>query len=133
MTGFEIDGLAWVTGCKEMRVMLITESDASGMMLDGTYLSDPLGTWIQYDVTMACPFGKEDLYNTIHDLLSKPVKEHTFRFPYRDSSVTFKGRVTSGPRDNLFQVQGNNYWEGCSFTVVSNKAVTVPTSGGSSS
>lgn len=126
---FSIDGLTWEVRCKIERVTELPESDASGMMLNRSYLSDVWGTWVRYTVSIAVPFGREEEYYAIRDRLDAPVEGHTFVMPFNADFITFAGRVLS-VRDVLYETSRGNYWEGCTFEAISNDPIKVPTIGG---
>lgn len=117
---FTIDGLEWQYPCQITREAKLTASEISSLMLDKNYFNDCLGTWMQYTVVIAVPFGSEDEYAQIYESLTQPVDGHVFVFPYNNSTITITARVT-GVTDVWVKMPGNkNYWKGTEFTVIAN-------------
>lgn len=118
-----IDGTSWPVVSKVERTSEMRESDISGLMLDKTYFSDVIGTYMSYDVTLAVPPGQERDYSDLYEVLTQPVGYHTFLVPYGQSTLEISGRVES-VKDTLLVVttaRGTTQrWHGVSFTVLSN-------------
>lgn len=117
---FSIDGLTWDVPCTVERTANITPSEISGMLLDKSYFNDVLGTYMEYTVQVAVPFGREDDWNTIYEALTAPVDGHTCVFPYNGSTINITGRVESVQDGWVRMPQSHNYWKAIRFTVISN-------------
>ena len=117
---WSVDGIEWNIPCKIERTAEITASEISGALLDKTYFNDVLGTYMKYDISIAVPFGMEDVYTEIYETLAEPIDAHTFILPYNQSTVTIIGRVESISDQYVYINGAKNYWKGFSFTVISN-------------
>lgn len=117
---FSIDGLEWQYPCQITREAKLTASDISGMMLDKSYFNDCLGTWMQYTVVIAVPFGSEDQYAQIYESLTQPVDGHVFVLPYNNSTIEITARVTEVQDVWVRMSDNKNYWKGTQFTVIAN-------------
>lgn len=114
---FYIDAVPFDFWCDIERTSKIEESDNSGMMLNGNIKKDPIATYLTYDVTLVVPLGQENLYSTLYEIITNPVKEHTFVFPYNQNTIEFKGFIST-VSDRLFRQKDNvNIWRGTKFTV----------------
>lgn len=117
---FTVDGLSWSIPCDIERTAEVTSSDISGMLMDGSYFNDVLGTYMKYTVTV-CPNPHQmGDYYSLFRLLSEPVDGHTFVLPYDDDTIQITGRVED--ISDIYVRMPNNgvYWKGASFTVISN-------------
>ena len=114
-----IDGLTWNVPCKITRTAALQASDISGLTMDLGYMNDVYGTYMSYDVELPVPQSMKDEYSAIYELLTDPVDGHSFTLPYNQDYIQITGRVMS-VKDVLYRTSDGNYWEGCSFTVISN-------------
>ena len=105
---FTVDGVEWPVKCKIVRKVELKASEISGIMMDFSYLNDCIGKWMGYDLAIVCPFGKEDLYNQLHSILSDPVDGHQFVMPDGAGTLTVTARVLS-LRDTLYEGENGNY------------------------
>ena len=117
---FSIDGMQWSYPCRIVRTAEVTASEISGLLLDKSYFNDVLGTYMSYEVTIAIPIGKESEYATIYEALTDPVDGHAFVFPYNSGTVQITGRVASVKDNYVRKPGGAVFWQGTTFTVVSN-------------
>lgn len=102
MPTFYIDGTEYTLPCSLQRNTRKRESDNSGYMMNGHYNADYLGTYIDYNVTIAIPKGSENEYANLYDLLSDPkIELYTFTMPYNQKYITFTGKVDN-LSDNYF-------------------------------
>lgn len=116
---FSVDAVPFTFPCDIERTSTIEESDNSGMMLNGNIKKDPIATYLSYKVTLVVPLTDTHrvTYTRLYEMLNSPVPEHTFVFPYNQSTIEFKGFVSS-ISDKLFRVENNaNIWRGTSFEV----------------
>ena len=117
---WSIDGMDWDYPCTINRVADIESSSISGMMMDGTYFNDVLGTYLRYSVSVAVPIGKESKYDAIYKLLTAPDSYHRFEFPYGQTMVSINGRV-SMVSDSFVRLSGSKQtWRKITFDVTSN-------------
>lgn len=119
---FSIDGQQWPYPCDIARTAEIRSSEVSGLMLDGTYYNDVLGTFMQYTVKLAVPFNHRDTYAAFYEMITAPVEGHTFVFPYNNTSITITGRVENISDVYVRLPNGGVAWKGIQFTVTSNVA-----------
>ncbi len=117
---FSVDGITWEYPCQIERTAEIQASDLSGLMLNLDYFNDVQGIWMEYDVTIAVPFGSEDDYYTIYETLTQPVDGHLFVLPYNNSEITVTARVLSVADALVRMPEGKNYWKGTTFKIVAN-------------
>lgn len=116
---WSIDGVGWDIPCQILRTAEVKASDISGIMLNGAYFNDVLGTYMSYEVAIAVPWNMLEEYYQVYELLTNPVSGHTFVLPYNDDVVEFTGRVESVSDEWVYR-NGNNWWKGVRFTAVSN-------------
>lgn len=122
---FTIDGIEWDYPCTVERTAKVTSSEISGMLLNKQYFNDVLGTWMQYAVTVAVPFGREEEYTDLYETLTYPKDGHQFVLPYNEGTIQVTGRVSS-VSDRW--VRSHNHWRQIKFTVTANhpsKALTL--------
>ena len=89
-----VDGVTYTLVIGVKRRSIVTSSDNSGTLLDGTYYNDVIGTYLQYEISVAIPAGEEDTYASLYEVLTNPVAYHDFVFPYNNTSVLVRGRVS---------------------------------------
>lgn len=117
---FSVDGIMWSVPCSIQRVSEITPSEISGMMLDGSYFNDVLGTYLSYTVSLAVPLNMRDDYNQIYEVLTNPVDGHAFVLPYNSGTISITGRVGNVSDVYVRMANGGIYWKGIQFEVTSN-------------
>ena len=115
----KIDNITWDVPCKIVRKAEIKGSEISGLMLDGSYFNDVLGTYMSYTVAIAAPMNMLNEYGALYEALSDPYDGHEFVLPYNQGSIWITGRVVS-VQDTHYQIANGVYWEGCTFDVVAN-------------
>lgn len=121
LKGFTVDGNTYDLVYGVSRQINKRSTDLSGYMMDGSYNSDVIGTYVQYDVTMAVPSGNEAEYAALF-LVLEDKNNHEFVMPFGQGTKTFSGRVT-GLSDTFVKAQGNTQiWRAIKFTVTSNEA-----------
>lgn len=117
---WSIDGIEWTVPCDILRTAEIKPSEISGLLLNKRYFNDVLGTYMAYEIGVAVPFGKEDEYTRLYEILTAPIGEHTFIMPYNQDTVTFLGRVEN-VKDAFVRIPGGKkYWKGLTFTAIAN-------------
>lgn len=119
---FYVDGTQWPYPCDITREAELRQSDVSGLMLDGSYYNDVLGTFMSYTVKIAVPLNHKDDYTTLYETLTDPVEGHTFVLPYNQGTIQIVGRVENISDVYVRLPNGGIYWNGIQFTVVSNTA-----------
>lgn len=120
----KIDGTSYdvVTGIK--RVAEIKPSEISGMLLDKRYFNDVIGTYLRYTISVAIPYGKEDQYEGLYEVLSNPVSDHHVILPYNQTTVEIVGRIET-ISDTFFRQERRggdiiNIWRSITFDVIAN-------------
>lgn len=117
---FMIDGILWDVPCDIERGADIKASEISGMLLDGSYFNDVLGTYLSYSVKLVVPLNRRDDFAEVYEKITEPVDGHVCVFPYNGDSITVTGRI-SNVKDVWVRLAGGaNYWKGISFTVTAN-------------
>lgn len=117
---FTVDGMQWSYPCDIDRVAEMQASDISGLLLNKQYFNDVIGTFLKYTVTIVVPFGKENDYVRLYNVLTDPVDAHSFSLPYDQGSISITGRVTDISDVYRKLADGSVHWRGIKFTVISN-------------
>lgn len=118
---FTIDNVEYKMPCSISRKAAVKSSGNSGDLLDGTYYNDVLGTYMEYDITVAVPTGMEDTYSQLYEMLTDPVSEHIVTMPYNQTTITFAARVET-VSDKLYREEGTTrIWRNTSFTVTASE------------
>jgi hypothetical protein len=122
---FQIDGREWDYPCQIDRIVELTDSDVSGLMMDKREHHDVIGAYLRFEVTVAFPIlrnrnrPEKAAYYGIHNELTDPVDAHEFVMPYNDGFVTVTAHVDS-VRDTYVRLPHDvDYWQGISFTCTS--------------
>lgn len=129
---FSIDGVAFDMPASIHRTSNIKSSDLSGDLLDGNYFNDVIGTYVEYEISVAVPVQEEENYAALYEMLTRPVPEHTVRMPYNDGMITFKARIET-VSDKLYRADDKrtmwdrNIWRGTTFTVKATRPQKVAT------
>ena len=124
---FVIDGTQWPYPVDITRVSEVRPSEVSGMMLDGSYYNDVLGTFMQYTVKIVVPLNQRDAYTALYEILNAPVEGHTFVLPYNQGVINITGRIENVSDVYVRLPNGELAWRGIQFDVASNhptKALT---------
>lgn len=119
---FLVDNIQWEFPCDIERTAEIVSSDISGMMMDTRYFNDVIGTYMKYTVTIVVPFGKENEYSQLYQVLSDPLADHGFEFPYNESTIYFFGRITNIKDVYRKLPDGTIHWRGIQFDAIANHA-----------
>ena len=117
---FTIDGVEWDIPCKIERTAEIKESELSGLMLDKSYFSDPVGTYMKYSIGIAVPFGMDQEYEAIYELLTDPVDGHSCVVPYNRGTITITGRIVTVSDVYVKMPNDKNYWRNTKFDIIAN-------------
>lgn len=117
---FTVDGITWNIPCNIKREALVTASEISGQLLDGSYFNDILGTYMQYTISLVGNPGNPNEYNAIYEKLTEPVEAHTFVLPYNQSTIQLTARVESVNDVYVRLANGGIYWKGTEFTIIAN-------------
>lgn len=127
---FIIDNSEYTFATSVKRRSVVVSSDNSGMLMDGTYYNDVIGTYLEYDVSLAIPEGQQDAYVTFYETITSPVAYHDFVLPYNNSSVVVRGRIQN-ISDSYLQKnsQGKVTWRNIRFTIA--ESIPHKTSSGS--
>lgn len=117
---FTVDGMEWTFPCDISRVSEMTASEISGMLLNKNYFNDVIGTFLKYTITLVVPFGGEDDYVRLYDILTDPVDAHAFVLPYNAGTINLTGRVQNVSDVYKRLANGTIHWKGIKFDVVAN-------------
>lgn len=122
--GISIDDVVYsvVTGIQ--RVAKVTPSQISGMLLDKTYFNDVIGTYMEYTITIAVPYGKEQEYSQLYEILTNPVADHRIILPYNQTTIEIVGRIET-VSDSYFRQENRNgelvnIWRSITFDITAN-------------
>lgn len=117
---FTIDGVDYNVKCTIERAAEIKESSISGIMLNGRFFRDVLGTYYSYDIRLEMPLKNKGRYHSLIEQLTQPVDGHTFVLPYNSDTIELTGKVDD-PEDVWVKLpSGYTYWDGLKFTIASN-------------
>ena len=116
---FILDNTEYTFAVSVKRRSVVVSSDNSGMLMDGTYYNDVIGTYLEYDVSFAIPEGQQDAYVAFYEAITSPVAYHDFVLPYNNQSVVVRGRIQN-ISDTYMQKnsQGKVTWRNISFTII---------------
>ena len=117
---FTIDGVEWDVPCDITQNPEVKASDISGLMLDGSYFNDVIGTYLSYTVKMAVPFDRVNEFKAIYEIITAPVSGHTMILPYDDGTITINARISGISKIYVRLPNGAIYWKGIQFTATSN-------------
>ncbi len=119
--GIIIDGNEYDMIVSAKRKAKLEQSDNVGLLMDRHYHNDIIGTYFEYDISLAVPTGKEYEYVALYNVLTDPVAEHDFILPYNNHYIAIKGRVEE-VSDEYYHKEGTKQiWKGISFTVIATK------------
>lgn len=126
---FTVDGMLWDLPCDIQRTAEMQSSEISGLLLNKEYFNDVIGTYLSYTITIVVPFGSENLYTKLYEVLTDPVDAHSFLLPYNRGNIAITGRV-----DNISDVyrrmpDNSVHWVGIQFNVISNTPTKTHTLG----
>lgn len=116
---WSVDGTSWDLPCDVSRVANVESSEISGMMLDKSYFNDVIGTFMEYDIKVAVPFGMESEYNELYEILTDPVDGHEFVLPYANGNISVTGRVDD-VSDDYVETDSGIHWKGINFRIKAN-------------
>ena len=117
---FSIDGVEYRAKCTVTRGAEIKESDISGLMMDGSYFRDILGTYYSYEIRLEMPLKNKGRYATLIEQLTEPVDGHLFVLPYNNETIQLTGKVVD-PEDVYKRLEsGYTYWDGLQFSIAPN-------------
>lgn len=113
-----MDNAEYNFACSVKRRAVIVSSDNSGILLDGSYYNDVMGTYMEYDVSLAIPAGQEDAYVAFYEAITNPIPYHDFVLPYNNEMTLVRGRVAN-ISDTYMQKNalGKVTWRNITFTV----------------
>lgn len=93
----------------------IAEGPGSLEYLDGDSDPDIIGTYYNYSLEIDARMASPEEYDSLFEVISAPVAYHTVSFPYGQSTLTFKARITGGEDVFLYKMGGKQYWGGLSL------------------
>lgn len=127
---WSIDGNRWDIPCTVERTAEMTSSEISGMLLNRAYFNDVIGTFMKYDIRLEVPFGYEEQYSALWDVLTEPSDGHRFILPYAGGEIEVTGRIES-IKDILMKMpNGALHWRGIAFQIIANHPTKVMDLGG---
>lgn len=117
---FSIDGIEYNVKCTIDREWEIRDSEISGLLLNGQYFHDVLGTYMAYDVKLEMPLRNKGRYANLIKQLVQPVDGHQFVLPYDNSTIQLTAKA-----DDIKDVwerteSGYTFWKGLEFTLTAN-------------
>lgn len=115
-----IDGIRWDVPCDITRTAEMQASEISGMLLNGEYFNDVIGTYMTYDITIAVPTTIMAEYAVLYDTLTEPVASHSFTLPYNGGTIELEARVESVQDNYVYVNEYKQLWRGVSFTAIAN-------------
>lgn len=118
---FNVDGSRFDFPCDLERSVKLESSSNSGLMLNKQYFNDVIASYVSYTVKIAIPQGQENDYARLFELLSKPVGEHLWVFPYNQTLISFYGKIDSISDKFYRKVNGRNIWRNISFSVTATR------------
>lgn len=123
-TYFTVDNIQWQYPVDITRVAEMRASEVSGLMLDGSYYNDVLGTFMSYTIKLIVPTtsAAKNAFYTLYEKLTDPVDGHTFTIPYNGSTIQVNGRVENISDVYVRLPSGEQMWRGIQFTVNANNA-----------
>ena len=115
---FVMDGVSYDFAFDVKRRSVIVSGGNSGMLLNGTYYNDVIGTYLEYDISIAIPIDKINDYVDFYEAITAPVEYHDFLFPYANVETIVRGRIDKIP-DSYLQKSSTNLvtWYNISFTI----------------
>lgn len=117
---FSVDGIEYRVKCKVTRSTEIKESSISGLMLNGSYFRDILGTYYSYEIRLEMPLKNKGRYANLIEQLTEPVDGHQFVLPYNNETLLLTGKVVD-PEDIYKELEsGYTYWHGLQFSIAPN-------------
>lgn len=124
LNGIIVDGNEYDMVASVKRTAKITQSDASGMLINKKYFNDVIATYFEYNITLVVPVGKEYEYTALYNILTSPVSEHEFILPYNQGWLRLKARVEQ-VQDEYYKdenrTDGENpvrVWRKTSFSII---------------
>lgn len=115
-----IDGMTYNVPCEVRRTAEISASEISGLMLDGSYFNDVLGTYLTYELSFTYPLYDQDRYAAVIEKLTEPVDGHTFVLPYNNGVVTVTARVETVSDEFVHLDSGREFWRETRFEIIAN-------------
>lgn len=123
---FDIDGTRFIFPCDLQRKVTLESSSSSGMMLSRNYFNDVIASYLSYSVKLVIPLGQEQNYSRLFSMLSKPVGEHYFTFPYNQTTISFYGKIDSISDKYYRRINGKEIWRDVSFEVTATRPLVEP-------
>ena len=115
-----IDGITFDVMADVQRTADVLPSDISGMLLDGSYFNDVIGTYYSYDVTLKYPLYNQGKYFNLYEMFTQPVDGHTFVLPYNNETIQLTARVET-VTDRWIETDSKfTFWEAFRATIISN-------------
>lgn len=112
-----VDGYSWDVPCDLKRTATMAASDVSGMLLNGVYYKDVIGTYLTYDMTLAVPPEMDAEYDVLYDILTQPVDHHTFVLPYGRGTVELVAHIDAVKDVLVYTVSKKQYWRGVTCSI----------------
>ena len=113
----EIDGSRYDFPCDITRTARIMSSEVSGMLMNLKEYNDALATYYDYNIHIAVGVNQMSRYAEFYEAVTAPEDEHTFKLPYNQGYITFKGMVTTTTDTRLREVNGVTIWKDINVSI----------------
>ena len=115
-----IDGVSFDVKAEVQRTGEIVSSDISGVLMDGSYFIDVLGTYYTYDVTLKYPLYYQGTYHALYEMFTEPADGHQFVLPYNGGTIQLTARVESVSDEWIETDAGRRFWRAFRASIISN-------------
>lgn len=93
---FAIDGREFSAIVTQLdRKARIKESGLSGDVKNGRHFRDIVGTYYDYDMTIATNSLSRSEYDELYEILTAPQESHVVKFPYGQSEMEYEAYITT--------------------------------------
>ena len=92
---FVIDGRSFSAVVTQLdRSAAIKESSNSGTVKNGRKFRELIGTYYNYDMTIATNSLSRSDYDALYEILTAPQESHTVQFPYGQTEMEFEAYIS---------------------------------------
>lgn len=121
LNGIIVDGNEYDMVASITRTAKIEQTDVSGLMMNREYYNDTIATYMEYEVSLSVPIGRESEYSALYNILADPVAEHYFILPYNQGWIKIFARVESISDEYYKDEDGRRIWRKTSFTIIATR------------
>ena len=115
-----IDGATFDVKAEVLRTGEISASDISGLLMDGSYFNDVIGTFYTYDVTLKYPLYNKGKYYSLYEIFTQPSDGHAFVLPYNGGTIELTARVEE-VSDQWVELDNRGFfWTAFRASIISN-------------